>query len=537
MKAKKTRRRGEGEPRRNPRVPGSPHLPLIALLIGLLTFALYLPTLKSGFVYDAEAQVLVDGYIHERANFFEVISLRVLSRDVLDFNRPVQLLSLMVDSLCWGRNPFGYHLTSNLVHALNAALLFLLILRLAEAGGIGRSGLFPWIAAAGALLFAWHPVNVEAVAEVSCREDLLATFFLLAGLLLADAFAQAGGRKAVGLAIGCVAALFLACGAKETGLAGPFLLGLYGVLYRRKQPARRWVILIAASFAATMGFIAARFYFQPPVSQIFLTSPGYIGGSLAKVFEIQPRVWVFLLKSIFWPFGLSADYMPADVAWLTLPAALVVLAVFLFLQFLLGWKCRTALFGAAVFWLGLAPVSNFLPIYRPLADRFLYLPMAGLALALAGFLLLASRRREILPWLLAGFVLLLIPLATLTWQRQTVFANPLNLWLDTLAKSPFSDTAADNLGYALLTKGDYEKSLTAFQRALQLTNGNKVDALAGAALAWEKSGRPEQAEEALRQAVARNPLYAEPQKLVKALLATPEHAAILEKITERMRKK
>ncbi|MEI6339608.1 MAG: hypothetical protein WCQ57_13655, partial [Verrucomicrobiota bacterium] len=195
MKAKKTRRRGEGEPRRNPRVPGSPHLPLIALLIGLLTFALYLPTLKSGFVYDAEAQVLVDGYIHERANFFEVISLRVLSRDVLDFNRPVQLLSLMVDSLCWGRNPFGYHLTSNLVHALNAALLFLLILRLAEAGGIGRSGLFPWIAAAGALLFAWHPVNVEAVAEVSCREDLLATFFLLAGLLLADAFAQAGGRK------------------------------------------------------------------------------------------------------------------------------------------------------------------------------------------------------------------------------------------------------------------------------------------------------------------------------------------------------
>jgi len=510
---------------------------LLALAVGVATFMLYLPTLKSGFVYDAEAQILIDGYIHDRANFFEVLSLRVLSRDVLDFNRPVQLLSLMTDSLCWGRNPFGYHLTSNLIHALNAALLFMLILRLAEAGGSARSALLPWIAAAGALLFAWHPVNVEAVAEVSCREDLLATFFVLAGLLCADAFARTNGRKAFWFAAGCVFAMFLACGAKETGIAGPFLLGLYWLLYRRNQPARPWVLLLAACFAVTMGFLAARFYFQPAVSQIFLHPAGYIGGSFAKVFEIQPRLWVALLKSIFWPFGLSADYVPQNVAWLTLPVALPVLAVFLSLQFLLGWKCRMALFGAALFWLALAPVSNFLPIYRPLADRFLYLPMVGLALGLGGLLLLTSRRQEILQLLLAGLLMLLIPLAALTWQRQAVFANPLNLWLDTLAKSPFSDTAANNLGFALIAKGDYEKSLAAFQRALQLTNGKKEDALAGTAIALEKLGRTEQAEEALRQAVSLNPIYAEPQKLVKALIATPEHAALLQEITERMRKK
>jgi len=514
---RKTRRRGKGETQRAVQVSVSPRLTVLALAIGILTFALYLPTLWSGFVYDAEAQIQVDDYIHQSANFFEVVTFRVLGRDVLDYNRPVQLASLMIDSMVWGKNPFGYHLTSNLLHALNAAMVFLLIVKLARAAAVdpGRSGLLA--AGAGALFFAFHPVNVEAVAEVSSREDLLATT-----------------GKGIWSGVGTVLAFLLACASKETGIAGPFLLGIYWLLYRRDEAGKRWAVLIGASFLVAFAFLGARFYFQPEVSHIFIHPPQYLGGSLAKVFEIQPRLWVFQLTCIFWPFGLSADYVPANVAWLSLPVALIVLALFLGLQALLGWRSRLALFGAAIFWLGLAPASNFVPMFRPLADRFLYLPMIGLALALGGFLLLAVPRREVFGLLVAACAIVLIPLAALTWQRQSVFASPLNLWRDTLAKSPFSDTAANNLGYALFTAGEYQESLDAFERALQLTKGTKADARAGSAMALERLGRPASAEEALRQAIALNPLFADPPKLVEALLSNEEHAAVLQQINDRL---
>lgn len=523
---RKTRRRGET--RRDLPVSVSPRLPVLALVIGILTFALYLPTLWSGFVYDAKAQIEVDDYIHQRANFFEVVTFRVLSRDVLDYNRPVQLASLMIDSMIWGKNPFGYHLTSNLLHALNTAMVFLLIVALGRVGAAdpGRPCLLA--AAVGALFFAFHPVNVEAVAEVSSREDLLVAFFVLAGLLLAVK------GEGIWFAAGSVLAMLLACAAKETGIAGPFLLGTYWLLYRRNESGKKWAVLIGAAFLVACLFLGARFYFQPEVSHIFIHPPRYLGGSLAKVFEIQPRLWVFQLTCILWPFGLSADYVPANVAWLSLPVSLILLALFLGLQALLGWKSRLALFGAAIFWLGLAPASNFLPMYRPLADRFLYLPMIGMALALGGFLLLAVPRREVFGLLVAACAIILIPLAALTWQRQSVFASPLNLWRDTLAKSPFSDTAANNLGYALFTAGEYQKSLDAFERALQLTKGTKADARAGAAMALERLGRPALAEEALRQAIALDSLFANPPKLVESLLSNEEHAAILQQINDRL---
>jgi hypothetical protein len=102
-------------------------LVLGALAIFGLVVALYLPTLRGGFVYDSIAQVLYSDYLQTPSSWAEVLSLRVVGQDVLDRNRPLHLLSLMVDAAIWGKNPFGYRLTSVLLHALNAALLFALI--------------------------------------------------------------------------------------------------------------------------------------------------------------------------------------------------------------------------------------------------------------------------------------------------------------------------------------------------------------------------------------------------------------------------
>lgn len=505
----------------------------LAIGVGCATFLLYLRSLGSGFTYDAEIQVLADGYIHDSSHFAEVITLRVLGRDVLDGNRPVQLLSLMCDALLWGRRPFGYHLTSNLLHSLNAALVFLLIVRLAGNGA--PPGNWERLAAAlAALAFAFHPVNVEPVAEVSSREDPLAAFFLLLGLIAATEFARRTGKAAMAWAAGCVAAIVLATGAKETGATGPFLLAFYWLLLRRGDPWKRWAALIACAFAVTALFLAARFALAPRDSQIFLHPPVYVGGSLDKVFEIQPRIWVFLLTNIFRPLHLSADYVPQNVMGITLAPALLALLLFLLLQGLASWKSRTAFFGAAVFWSALAPVSNFIPIYRFAADRYLYLPMIGLAITLGGVLFLA-RRPGMRIALTAVLSLLLALLAGLSWQRQAVFANSLNLWRDASAKSPFSYTAADNLGYALLPAGDYEAALRAFEKAAAISQSKKADPWAGMALALEALGREKDAEEALRRAIAIDEMYGDPDRLVAALITNREKAAILAKIRARMR--
>ena len=86
----------------------------------------------------------------------------------------------------------------------------------------------------------------------------------------------------------------------------------------------------------------------------------------------------------------------------------------------------------------------------------------------------------------------------------------------------------------MFTAGEYQKSLDAFERALQLTRGTKADARAGAAMALERLGRPSAAEEALRQAIALNPLFANPPKLVESLLSNEEHAAVLQQINDRL---
>jgi hypothetical protein len=93
----------------------------------LLVVALYAPTLRGEFVYDSIAQVLYSDYIHTPANWDDVLTLRVVGRDELDRNRPMHLASLMLDAAIWKKEPFGYRLTSVLLHALNAALLFLFI--------------------------------------------------------------------------------------------------------------------------------------------------------------------------------------------------------------------------------------------------------------------------------------------------------------------------------------------------------------------------------------------------------------------------
>jgi len=231
---------------------------LFAMALVVVTMALYLPTLGAGFAWDSKIQVQYDSFIHDLQNLPAVLSLRVLGMDVIDFNRPTQLLSLMADAALWGKHPFGYHLTSVLLHAAVTVLLFTFCRRLTST----------WCAFAAALLYAVHPVNCEAVAEIGYREDILTALFVLAGLNCAakwDATWRSG--------LVCVPCFFLAIGAKETAVAGPVLLAFYWWWFRRREPRPPWLALIGAAALVVGVFLLARFVYETRESVIFATKP------------------------------------------------------------------------------------------------------------------------------------------------------------------------------------------------------------------------------------------------------------------------
>jgi tetratricopeptide (TPR) repeat protein len=451
----------------------------MALLLANVTFLIFSPCLRSDFVYDAREEILREGFVTSLANLPAVLSLKVVGMNVVLQDRPGQLLYMMLDAGIWGKNPFGYHLGSNLLHAANVGLLFLFLRHLTAVelvGPAGNKGLRVQVAVViASLLFALHPIVVETVSGISYCSDLLVAFFTLLALLAATRFRPDNPRTALLWGSAGTLCVFATALCKESGLTTWLLLTVYWYLFRRKEPKGSWILFLGTAMVVTTIFLVvlrtasthpetslvSRIHFAP-------TSQDYLGGSFWHVFLIQPSLWVFMMGKLAWPTQLSADYMLENVSGLTLPLALAILISVVALQAWLGCKSRIGSLGVAMYWLGLVTVSNFMPLYCPLADRFYYLPLAGVALQLLALLLMAAKSRWGFPLVTVAFLAILAPLTQLNVIRQLVFDNEFYLWSDTVRVSPYSYRAQNNLGTVLIRNGQTTKAALLFQKALQL---------------------------------------------------------------------
>ncbi|MHC4982745.1 MAG: hypothetical protein ACYTF6_06210 [Planctomycetota bacterium] len=412
----------------------------------------YLPTLWGDFVYD-DMQVLIGDYIHQPAHFWEVLTFRVMGRDVIDFNRPMMLLSLIVDSMIWGREPFGYHLTNVLLHAACSVMLLVVLLQIFRRLSQYQAGQTrPMLGAlAGALLFAVHPINSEAVSPVTFREDLLVPFFALLMFLLIDGFPAKRKPASVLLGAACALLMLASVASKETGAIVPVFVALYWLVVRRRSQWRPWAGLVTAGCILVGLFIAARFTFGPQDSEVFYPVRR-LGGSFTETLKIQPRIWTLQLMLIFRPDVLCADQqLPYAIEPVGLGLALGTLGVLAVSLVALAFRNPAAGLGSALYCLAIAPASNLLPMYRPIADRYLYFPMAGVAMVVGAVVwrLKMPRDRRALVAMAAGGVGILAMLATFTVRRTFVWQNSISLWSDTVARNRDSFTGHTNLGFAL----------------------------------------------------------------------------------------
>ena len=169
---------------------------------------------KSRMRTPAEAWEVFSSPLMYGTNFSIIVAL---------FYRPVANLSYAVDFALWGLDPFGYHLTDLLLHAIASALTFAFVRRVSKDILVG---------ALAGCLFALHPITAEVVPTPARRHDVLATVFVLVSLLL---FFRAVARDRLhrgrwGLLAGSVLSYLLAVGAKEIGVLAPPLVGAWFLL-------------------------------------------------------------------------------------------------------------------------------------------------------------------------------------------------------------------------------------------------------------------------------------------------------------------
>jgi tetratricopeptide (TPR) repeat protein len=412
-------------------------------------------------------------------------------------------------------------------------MLFLLLLRLLPSPG----GTLPAFAAA--LAFAVHPLNCEPVSEVSYREDLLVAASILLALFAAMAFLRKPGPwRNLLLALACCFALLFGVGSKENGVAGPVVLAFYWLLWRRNDPRLPWAALLTAACLVVFGFLAARFALAPAHSVIFTSKPARLGGSLAGTLLIQVRIWAMEFSQIILPHDFCADYGLYSLRAFSVPVSTAAVLLVVTAQLFLAFRHRLFALGSVLFWAGLLPVANLVPIYRPMADRFLYVPLLGGAMLLAQALFLARKLRPephtaLYLTLYSALFLWIAAAAVLTFRREAVWHDSLALWQDTAATNPFSDAAANNLGWALLGAGRDLEAAATFQRAIRITRATDADPWAGLALASEAAGRPAVADAAYHRAIKLDPRFIHPQELVRALVTEPDIAGKLELLARR----
>ena len=368
--------------------------------------------------------------------------------------RPLLKLSFALNNT-WG-GLAGFHALNLLLHGLNAALVLLLLRRLLP----GASS----AALAGALLFALHPVNTEAVTMLSGRSVSLMSLFFLASVL-----AHHGGRTLLSLL-----AFAAAVATRETALALPAVLTLLCFWQLREDPAVPVGRALHAAIAATrwhwvlvllaLGSVLA----LPRYRELLVFSFG-IRTPLENLLSQGGGV-LYLLGQLLRPWALNADpALPVFVGWTARWVLVAAVWGLLLAAVLAGLRARRwSAFALCWLILVLAPGHSVIPRLDVVNERQLYLaavPLYGLA-GIAWCRLHARAPRQAV---LLGCVLL-AALGTLTWQRNTVYHSETAFWSDVVAKGPAQARAWNNLGYALEHEGggDPRAALEAYDRAIAL---------------------------------------------------------------------
>lgn len=486
-----------------------------AVLVVLLTVAVYMPALRYGFVWDDLILVQHNQFLQEHSS-----PASLLGRDFTEltfgalggfFYRPLFALTLWADTVVWGQQPSGFHVTNLVLHGLVVALLWLVVRRLSD----------PLTATLASLLFAVHPAHSEVAVFISGRVDSLPLVLMLAGLWL---FLELDHRRSIWgkgiLHLGLLGTSVLALAAKESAVVFPGLLltvGLNDPAGAGRRPADRlWRAL--GQMAGVLMFVGAYLVWRR------VTLTGYFAQALGST-SVVNRVWIaveafgYYTMQVLLPVPLGPERYPAIPHSPWNPAVLFgwvsLVGVVCWLRWAWG---RRPIAGVGLLWylIALAPVLALVPVTFAgefvLAERWLYAPSAGMMLAVAATLQ---------PWLtrigtparvrLAGGVLLawsLVALGTLVWITPIWESNE-TFYRYVLARNPGAPFPLMNVGILEMRAGRPEAAIRLLEKAVAVAPQD-ARAWINLGLVLRKLKRHDEALAAFRKSADLNPAWVLP---------------------------
>lgn len=450
---------------------------VVIIVLAICVAAAFMPVLDAGWVYDDVNLVRPSPALHDLSGLIRSISTDLYSQagarlEVSPYWRPLAMVSYWLDTR-FGNAPGALHAGNILLHAIAAALLALVVMR-RHGGTVG--------VITAAIVSAWwalHPQNVEVVAWISCRYEILTAIALLG--LLAIPWRPGPLRATI---FGFV---FLAGLLSKEGFAAMAAVVLamdFADGRAARDAAPRWVA-VGLAFVIWIGLrslIGLKGFDLPQFESallIFLNYLEAIGIYFRRAFTLPPL-------TISHPFTSSgaAGVLTGGMIFAALAAAAIL------------WRSQVSKNAAgfavqqrrlavpvAIFLAGLVPMAGAITMFSEAPERYFYIPSVGLAL-LVGELLafaMAGRRQLVrigVPLVVGGLIiygLVLVERRLPDWKSDDA------LWSAALRVDPQDSQANYNLAISAGRRGDWGEARRAIETAAR---GNPGSARIAIAHAW-----------------------------------------------------
>jgi protein O-mannosyl-transferase len=471
----------------------STRLPYLAILLVVLVFVAYLPALHGGFLWDDDALITENRVIKASDGLHRLWFTKELP-DYYPLTESLWWLEWRV----WGDRAAGYHVLNVLLHAVNALLVWAILVRLKIPGA--------WLTA---LVFALHPVNVATVAWISEQKNTLSMLFYALSILFYLHFYEKGRWRWY---VFSLVAFLLALLSKSAVVMLPFVL-LGCVWWTRGRVSWKDVLRSVPFFAASLvlGLFTVWFQYRALGTTLVRTD-----GYLFRLAAAGWVLWFYLYKAVL-PFGLMVIYpnWPINAShWGSyVPGALLVVCFWIFWRARGTWG-RPLLFGLGYFVVTLFPVWGFFDqaFYRfsLVADHWQYYSIVGvIALVVAAGEDLCRRMGDSGRYRgTAAAVVVLAIIGVATRGRAGVYAADETLWRDTVAKNPKAWVAQLNLGNAVQRAGRIEEAMHFYEQTLEI-KPDYAAAHLDLGMVLIKLGRPEAAISHYERALQINPGFVE----------------------------
>ncbi len=414
---------------------------LYALILSILIVVVYLKLFSAHFISWDDGDVVLN------------------NKDVHDFNvkafftnyyvgnyAPIAMIGFAIDWLIFNGNAAGHHTMSLLFHIINGVLVYNL------ANLILKDNLKALLCA---IIFCFHPLQVETVAWVSAKNNLVYSVFFLLGLIQYSKFIVEGMRKHYVYAL-----LFfvLSVLSKPSAICFPLVLVLLDYLLKSKKDFKSLIInkipfiMVAAILGlATIYTRTEDKFINQNHAYAIHERIGYAG------YAILQYIYKFFI-----PMDLSVIYPYPQNKTVSIIIGYVVIAILIFgIYKLYKSSSKIIFFGLLFFIVNLLLVLQFIPFGEVLtADRYMYLPIIGISLALLSIIPLKESQFKI-----AGIAFILV-FGSLTFMRASVWKNSISLYSDIIKKYPHSFVALNSLGAEYMLNKNYDMSLRYLNAAI-----------------------------------------------------------------------